>query len=41
MRAFILSLVALVVITVAAAFSLQLVSMPSSSTFSERPNVRL
>jgi hypothetical protein len=41
MRAFILSVVALVAITVAAAVGLQMIAMPSSDLFSERPNVRL
>jgi hypothetical protein len=41
MKAFILSIVALAVITVAASFALQLVPMSSSEIFSSRPNVRL
>lgn len=41
MKAFISSLVALVVITAIAAAALRLVPMSSSDVFSERPNVRL
>jgi hypothetical protein len=41
MKAFILSLVALVAITVASAAALRFVPMSSSDVFSERPNVRL
>lgn len=41
MRAFMFSVVAIVVITVAAAFALWLLPMSSSEVFSERPNVRL
>lgn len=41
MRAFMLSLVALVVITAVAAVGLRLLPSSSSDAFSERPNVRL
>jgi hypothetical protein len=41
MRAFILSLVAIAVISALSAAALQLVPMSSSDVFSERPNVRL
>ncbi|HZT49862.1 MAG TPA: hypothetical protein VFA64_17955 [Hyphomicrobiaceae bacterium] len=41
MRAFILSLVALVVITAAAAVALRYVPMSASDVYSDRPNVRL
>ena len=41
MRAFVLSLVALAVITAVSALALQLVPMSSSDVFSEKPNVRL
>jgi hypothetical protein len=41
MKAFILSLVALVAITAVSALVLQFVPMSSSDVFSERPNVRL
>jgi hypothetical protein len=41
MRAFILSLVALAVITSAAAIGLQQLPMSASDVFSSKPNVRL
>lgn len=41
MKAFILSLIALVVITAVAAGTLRFVPMSSSDVFSERSNVRL
>jgi hypothetical protein len=41
MRAFILSLVALVVITLASAVALTFVPMSASDVYSDRPNVRL
>ena len=41
MKAFILSLLALVVITALSAAALQLVPMSASDVFSEKPNVRL
>ncbi len=41
MRAFILSLVALAVITVASALVLQQLPMSASDVFSAKPNVRL
>jgi hypothetical protein len=41
MKAFLLSLVAMVVLTAVAAFGLQVVSVPSSDLYSESGNVRL
>ena len=41
MRAFFFALLALVGITVVAAFTLQLLTVSSSDEYSERPNVRL
>jgi hypothetical protein len=41
MKAFILSLIALVAITALSAAALQFVSMSASDVFSEKPNVRL
>lgn len=41
MKAFVLSLVVLVVITVASAVVLQLVPMSASDIYSSKPNVRL
>jgi hypothetical protein len=41
MKAFILSLLAIAVLSTAAVFALQLVPMSSSEVFTERPNVRL
>jgi hypothetical protein len=41
MKAFVLSLVALVVITAVAAATLSFVPMASSDVFTSRPNVRL
>ena len=41
MKAFVLSLVALAVITAAAAAGLQIFPSSSSHVFSEKPNVRL
>ena len=41
MKAFVLSLVALAVITAVAAAGLQLLPMSASDVYSEKPNVRL
>jgi hypothetical protein len=41
MRAFVLSLIALAVITALSATALRFVPMSSQDVFSERPNVRL
>ena len=41
MKAFVLSLVALVVITAVSAVVLQMLPMSASDVFSEKPNVRL
>ena len=41
MRAFILSLIALVAITVISAVALRFVPMSASDIFTEKPNVRL